>query len=90
MESIKSKEDNKENNYFTREIEFTDGTLQINQSYIGDVGHVVWDAAIVLAKFLDGKYFKDEEKQCNMLASKSIVELGSGTGLVGLVAAMKG
>ena len=89
MESLASKEDNKENNYFTREIEFSSGTLQINQSYIGDVGHVVWDAAIVLAKFLDGKHFEDN-KQCNMLASKSVVELGSGTGLVGLVAAMKG
>ena len=92
MESLASKEDNKENNYFTREIEFSSGTLQINQSYIGDVGHVVWDAAIVLAKFLDGKHFDQDEdnKQCNMLASKSVVELGSGTGLVGLVAAMKG
>ena len=91
METLTDKEDNKENNYFTREIEFSSGTLQINQSYIGDVGHVVWDAAIVLAKFLDGKHFEQEDnKQCNMLALKSVVELGSGTGLVGLVAAMKG
>ena len=80
---------NDQESYFTREIEFTNGLLQINQSYIGDVGHVVWDAAIVLSKFLDGKYFEDAEGR-NVLASKSIVELGSGTGLVGIVAAMKG
>ena len=87
MESQTSED--KEGNYFTREIEFSKGVLRINQSYIGDVGHVVWDAAIVLAKFLDRKYL-EEEKQCNVLASKSIIELGSGTGIVGLVAAMKG
>ncbi|XP_066933657.1 protein N-lysine methyltransferase METTL21D-like [Clytia hemisphaerica] len=74
--------------YFTREIDFSKGDVIIHQSYIGDVGHVVWDAAIVLAKFLDGKYFTSNETLT--LQGKSVVELGSGTGLVGLVAAMNG
>jgi len=73
--------------YFTREIEFSKGDLVINQSYIGDVGHVVWDAAICLSKFIDGKWFSKEVGQLN---EKTIIELGSGTGLVGLVASMHG
>lgn len=72
--------------YFTREIDFSKGTLKINQATIGDVGHVVWDAAIVLSKYIDNLsskgsfYFKDQH----------VVELGAGTGLVGLVAGMHG
>ena len=72
--------------YFQREIEFSKGILTINQSYIGDVGHVVWDAAISLAKFIDGDWFLNTKE----FIGKNVVELGSGTGLVGIVAAMHG
>ena len=77
---------NNELQFFVRELGFSFGSLQIYQSYIGDVGHVVWDAAIVLAKFIDTGYFTTEFQ----LKNKNVLELGSGTGLVGLVAAIKG
>ena len=59
--------------------------LVITQIYVGDVGCVVWDAAIVLARFLENKYFP-----ADFWAGKSVLELGAGTGLVGLVAACLG
>ena len=72
---------------FTREFELNDGTvLKFHQSEIGDVGCVVWDAALVLSKYLETKDF-DYGKD---LQSKVVVELGSGTGAVGLVAAALG
>ena len=77
---------NNELQFFVRELDFSFGSLQIYQSYIGDVGLVVWDAAIVLAKFIDTGYFTTEFQ----LKNKNVLELGSGTGLVGLVAAIKG
>jgi len=72
--------------YFIRTIEFDNipNEVKIYQQTIGDVGHVVWDAAIVLAKYVDCNNFKYD------LQEKKVVELGSGTGLVGIVAAMKG
>lgn len=60
--------------------------MQINQLEIGDVGCVVWDASIVLAKYLEALIF--DEKLC--LGNKSFIELGAGTGLVGLVVAAYG
>ena len=73
--------------YFTREIESHNGeTLEIYQATIGDVGHVVWDAAIALCKFFDTKYFASNFS----LAGKRIIELGAGTGVVGLAAALHG
>ena len=38
---------------FFREVECAGKTLRIKQLYIGDVGCVVWDAALVLTKFLE-------------------------------------
>ena len=43
---------------FARELECGGKILRIKQLYIGDVGCVVWDVAIVLCKFLEnGKLF---------------------------------
>ena len=72
---------------FVREIELEleDGeekVVKLDQKYEGDTGVVVWDAAIVLAKFL--------ETVKNQIKDKNIVELGSGTGAVGLSAAILG
>nr|CAI5829632.1 unnamed protein product [Callosobruchus analis] len=70
------------------EIEHVDKTttLRFRQKLEGDVNCVVWDGAIVLAKFL--------EKQClenhGFLENRSVIELGSGVGCVGIVAACLG
>ena len=70
---------------FVREFERRDGSvLKINQSEIGDVGCVVWDAAMVLAAFLE------TPDVASVLAGRRTVELGAGTGLVGLSAACVG
>lgn len=80
-----------ESHYFVREIEKNDGcTLKVKQCYLGDVGCVVWDAAIVLAKYLETKQFYDPSSGVNEWASRSVVELGAGTGVVGLMAATLG
>ena len=71
---------------FVRELEVEVGNetkiLQIDQKYEGDTGVVVWDAAIVLAKYL--------ETISDKLQGTKVVELGSGTGAVGLSAAVLG
>ncbi|NP_001134718.1 protein N-lysine methyltransferase METTL21D [Salmo salar] len=79
------------NNYFTRDVEKNDGSvLKIKQCFKGDVGCVVWDAAIVLSKYLETKTLYDPCSGVNMWASKNILELGAGTGVVGLMAASLG
>ena len=97
---------------FTREIDVAGKTLSIKQLYIGDVGCVVWDAAIVLTKFLEnhlyfpslqpmvdvkdtseGKEFIEKGvKHCvdTFWSGKKVVDLGSGTGVVGLAAGILG
>ncbi|KAK2826092.1 hypothetical protein Q5P01_020306 [Channa striata] len=77
--------------YFVREIEKNDGrSIKVNQCYLGDVGCVVWDAAIVLSKYLETKQFYDPSLGTNIWAGKRVVELGAGTGVVGLMAATLG
>lgn len=80
-----------ESKYFVREIEKNDGcVLKVNQCYLGDVGCVVWDAAIALAKYLETKQFYDPSSGVNIWAGRRVVELGAGTGVVGLMAATLG
>ena len=64
------------------EIEDDTRTVRLDQRYEGDTGVVVWDAAIVLAKYL--------EINIGMVRDKEAVELGSGTGAVGLCAGVLG
>ncbi|XP_063860985.1 protein N-lysine methyltransferase METTL21D-like isoform X1 [Scylla paramamosain] len=73
---------------FTREIDFESvgRSLQLKQEVEGDVGCVVWDAAIVLAKYLEVR----EKGKRKLLKGSSVVELGAGTGCVGLAAALLG
>eukprot|EP00794_Sanderia_malayensis_P012015 gene12015-13255_t len=73
-------------NFFVRELELEDTTLEIYQNLEGDVGCVIWDAAICLAKYIDGHNFKKK----NSLFGRHVIELGAGTGIVGLVAATQG
>lgn len=71
---------------FIREIHCGESVLRLHQCYIGDVGCVVWDAALVLCKFLENSiYFPPP-----YWIGKRIVELGAGTGAVGLVAGLMG
>merc|ERR1712212_169411 len=71
---------------FCREIELSDDedglVVKVAQVPEGDTGVVVWDAAIVLAKYLQTVQAQ--------LKSRSVIELGSGTGAVGLSAAALG
>ncbi|GAB1606730.1 protein-lysine methyltransferase METTL21D-like [Argonauta hians] len=72
---------------FPREFIRNDGlTLIIQQAVVGDVGCVIWDSAIVLAKYLESNDF-DKGKDLN---GKKILELGSGTGCLGIVASTFG
>ena len=80
-----------ESSYFVREIEKNDGcVLKLKQCHKGDVGCVVWDAAIVLAKYLETRSFKDPATGGNRWAGQHVLELGAGTGVVGLMAASLG
>ena len=65
--------------FFEREVEVNGNTFTISQQYVGDVGGVVWDAALVLNGFL--------ENISEKLKGKNILELGAGTGVSGLIAA---
>ncbi|XP_074168230.1 protein N-lysine methyltransferase METTL21A isoform X4 [Rhinolophus sinicus] len=62
---------------------FANHTIQIQQDWkqLG-VAAVVWDAAVVLCTYL--------EMGAVELRGRSAVELGAGTGLVGIVAALLG
>ncbi|XP_023319490.1 protein-lysine methyltransferase METTL21D isoform X1 [Eurytemora carolleeae] len=72
----------KKTEMFTREFEVgaQNKIILIDQKLEGDTGVVVWDAALVLAKYLE---------LCDV-SGKTVVELGSGTGFVGLAAAALG
>ena len=74
--------------YFIREVYCCNNEkcLRIKQMYEGDVGCVVWDAALVLSAFLGQiDYFPT-----SFWNGKRVTELGAGTGVVGLVAATLG
>uniref|UniRef100_A0A8C6QSD8 Valosin containing protein lysine (K) methyltransferase n=1 Tax=Nannospalax galili TaxID=1026970 RepID=A0A8C6QSD8_NANGA len=74
---------------FVRVLEKRDGAeLRLQQYGSGGVGCVVWDAAIVLAKFLETPGFAGPG--AHALSRRSVLELGSGTGAVGLMAATLG
>jgi len=72
---------------FSREVPCAGGAvLAIKQLYVGDVGCVVWDAALVLAKFLEnGVHFRSD-----FWRGKKVIDIGSGTGVVGLAAGVLG
>lgn len=87
------------------DVESANVVLNIHQCYVGDVGCVVWDAALVLSKYVDFVNHKEVSQISSNLcaglvadASRKLrhlndciaIELGSGTGLVGLVTAVLG
>jgi len=80
--------DSVDGGYFVREVYCCNDEkcLRIKQMYMGDVGCVVWDAALVLSAFLGQmNHFPP-----SFWAGRRVVELGAGTGVVGLVAATLG
>ncbi|XP_055990273.1 protein N-lysine methyltransferase METTL21D isoform X1 [Sorex fumeus] len=75
---------------FVRVLEKRDGTvLRLQQYGSGGVGCVVWDAAIVLCKYLETPAFSGQGRD-HTLSRRSVLELGAGTGAVGLMAATLG
>lgn len=74
--------------YFERDYETQENkVLKISQYEIGGVGHIVWDAAIVLAKYLEKQIKNNKLNIKNKQEKKKFIELGAGTGIVGLVLA---
>lgn len=76
------------NRTFEREIECKNGTLRIQQAEVGDESCVVWDAALVLAKYIQTDHFCSTDG--GRLVNRRVIELGAGTGVVGLIAAACG
>lgn len=76
------------NDLFPREIdiEVCLKTLKIYQKLEGDVNCVVWDASLVLAKYLETM----SQNKAEFLSGIRVLELGSGLGVVGLTAATLG
>jgi predicted nicotinamide N-methyase len=59
---------------------------QVKKDFSGELGGTVWDAAIVLIKYFENL----EEFPIGFFKGKKIIELGSGTGLVGIVIGLLG
>uniref|UniRef100_A0A1B6GTJ3 Uncharacterized protein n=1 Tax=Cuerna arida TaxID=1464854 RepID=A0A1B6GTJ3_9HEMI len=68
------------------DLESIKKTLQMQQKSVGDVSCVIWDAAIVLSKYLEILCSNNQE----YLKNKQVIELGAGLGCAGLVAACFG
>ncbi|RWS31587.1 protein-lysine methyltransferase METTL21D-like protein [Leptotrombidium deliense] len=76
---------------FVRELEVTalsgeNVKLLISQKWIGDVGVVVWDSALMFSKFLERR----SQLNPQYFRNKVALELGAGTGICGLVASVLG
>lgn len=68
------------------EIESLNKTLEIQQQSVGDVNCVIWDASIVLSKYIEILYKANKD----YFRNKTVVELGAGLGCAGLVASCFG
>lgn len=78
-------------NTFIRKFDIEDGrVISIHQSYVGDVGCVVWDAALVLSKFLIRATKIEDDKYKLVLKNCTVVEIGSGTAICSITAAVLG
>ena len=80
--------DDGKNTSFTINLFETDLLIEQDPSS-RDLGHgaVVWDASVVLVKYME-KNYKDYD--ASKLANKTVLELGSGCGLGGIAFMMKG
>jgi phospholipid N-methyltransferase len=66
--------------------EMNDVGLRIHQSYIGDVGAVVWDSALFTCNMLH----KRVQHNLNTFNNMNIIELGAGTGVCSILLASYG
>ena len=76
-----------------RSFTFANHSVHIRQDWVGSgVAGVVWDAAVVLATYLQTIAFSSKDGLGNPigLRDKKILELGAGTGLTGIVACFLG
>ncbi|XP_077297923.1 protein N-lysine methyltransferase METTL21D-like [Arctopsyche grandis] len=69
------------------DVEVCSKELTLYQRLVGDVSCVVWDAAIVLSKYL--QLLIEPNGECSLIGRK-VLELGAGVGCVGLTAATLG
>lgn len=69
------------------DVEVCSKELTLYQRLEGDVSCVVWDAAIVLSKYL--QLLTEPNGECSLMGRK-VLELGAGVGCVGLTAATLG
>ncbi|XP_049833234.1 protein N-lysine methyltransferase METTL21D-like [Schistocerca gregaria] len=76
-----------ESGFFVRKLDIgLISPLTLYQKEVGNVSCVVWDAAIVLAKYLEVENLRNK----SWLKGSSVVELGAGLGCVGLTASCLG
>ncbi|XP_049804793.1 protein N-lysine methyltransferase METTL21D-like isoform X2 [Schistocerca nitens] len=76
-----------EGGFFVRKLDIgLISPLTLYQKEVGNVSCVVWDAAIVLAKYLE----VENSRNKSWLKGSSVVELGAGLGCVGLTASCLG
>ena len=59
--------------------------VDVAQRNVGEEGVIVWDAALVLAYFLER-----HQEELKLAEAVHVLELGAGTGAVGLIAAALG
>ena len=59
--------------------------VDVAQHNVGEEGVIVWDAALVLAYFLER-----HQEELKLAEAVHVLELGAGTGAVGLIAATLG
>lgn len=78
--------DSEDRTSFVRALESGGKELRIRQLYVGDVGCVVWDAAIVLCKFLENSHYFPHGFWNGM----RVLDIGSETGVAGLAAGVLG
>jgi predicted nicotinamide N-methyase len=67
---------------FMKEFEIGDVTVKIEQEGQVGIGGMVWDASLILAKFI---YWNRKDIFLN---SRTVLEVGSGTGICGLACAL--
>jgi len=89
----KTQEEGRDSSLSVRYFQIAGQTLKITQSpgWKGTTGGIVWDCAILLAHLLMGE--ESGESTSGFLGSmkgKRIIDIGSGTGMLGIACALIG
>lgn len=66
------------------------GELVFHQTKMSSLGGWVYDAAAVLAKYLETPHFASKDPKGGNLKGQKLIELGAGTGVVGMLAGYYG